>query len=252
LYNHEKRETQSISFNNSNSNNPDLDKPNHPCSQGENEMLVKNRMSHPVITIHPELPIQDALKRMHEEGIRRFPVVDARGRLVGIIAESDLLHASPSEVTSLSVWELNYLLSKITVEKVMVQDVITVTEETPLEEAARIMVDNKIGALPVIRNNELVGIITETDLFKIFIEILGAREPGARLSVIMPNVPGELAKITKAIFELGGNIVALVTYMGESSENYGATFKIAGVPCQTLVSRVEPLVERVVDVRDCS
>ena len=215
-------------------------------------MLVKERMSHPVITIHPEVPIQDALKRMHEEGIRRFPVVDPQGRLMGIVAESDLLHASPSSVTSLSVWEMNYLLSKIKVEDVMIQDVITVTEDTPLEEAARIMVDNTIGALPVIRNNELVGIITEIDLFKIFLEILGAREPGARLSVLMRNVPGELAKITKAIFELGGNIVALVTYLGESTQTYGATFKVAGVPCQTLVSKVEPLVERIVDVRDCS
>jgi acetoin utilization protein AcuB len=68
----------------------------------------------------------------------------------------------------------------------------------------------------------------------------------------MRNVPGELAKITKAIFELGGNIVALVTYLGESTQTYGATFKVAGVPCQTLVSKVEPLVERIVDVRDCS
>jgi acetoin utilization protein AcuB len=214
-------------------------------------MLVKARMSHPVITIHPELPIQDALKRMHEEGIRRFPVIDARGRLVGIVAESDLLHASPSNVTSLSIWEMNYLLSKITIKDVMIQDVITVTEDTPLEEAAKIMADNKIGALPVIRDNELVGIITETDLFKVFIEILGAREPGARLSVLIPNVPGELAKLTKAIFELGGNIVALVTYLGDSTETYGVTFKFAGVPCQSLVSKVEPLVERVLDVRDC-
>jgi acetoin utilization protein AcuB len=214
-------------------------------------MLVKERMTHPVITIHPEVPIQDALKRMHEEGIRRFPVVDARGRLVGMVAESDLLHASPSNVTSLSIWEMNYLLSKIKIEDVMIQDVITVTEDTPLEEAAKIMADNKIGALPVIRNNELIGIITETDLFKIFIEILGAREPGARLSVLIPNVPGEVAKLTKAIFEMGGNIVALVTYLGESDETYGATFKIAGVPCQSLVSKLEPLVERVLDVRDC-
>jgi acetoin utilization protein AcuB len=215
-------------------------------------MLVNTRMSHPVITIHPDVPIQDALKRMHEEGIRRFPVVDGRGRLVGIIAESDLLHASPSNVTSLSVWEMNYLLSKIKVEDIMVQDVITVTEDTPLEEAARIMVDNKIGALPVVRNNELVGIITETDLFKIFIEILGARESGARFSVLVPNVPGELAKITKTIFEMGGNIVALVTYLGESTENFGVTFKVAGVECKSLISKIEPLVVRIVDVRDCS
>jgi len=214
-------------------------------------MLVKERMSHPVSTIHPNLPIQDALRRMHDEKIRRFPVIDQRGKLVGIVAESDLLHASPSAATSLSIWEMNYLLSKITVNDIMKQEVITITEDTPLEDAARIMADNTIGALPVVRNAELVGIITETDLFKMFLEMLGARESGVRLSILMDNKPGQLAKITKAIAEMNGNIIALVTYLGESSENFGATFKITGVECQPLVSKVEPFVVRVVDVRDC-
>jgi acetoin utilization protein AcuB len=213
-------------------------------------MLAKERMSHPVITVYPDLPIQEALKLMQEERVRRFPVVDKRGRLIGIVSERDLLHAAPSDATSLSVWELNYLLSKITVGKVMTRDVITITEDTPLEEAARIMADHKIGGLPVVRDGEVVGIITETDLFKIFLEMLGGREPGVRLAVLLPNAAGELVKLTKAIHEIGGNILALGTFLGESSQNREVTIKVAGVNRQILASKIEPLVERILDIRE--
>ncbi len=118
---------------------------------------------------------------MREERVQRFPVVDQRGRLVGVVSESDLLHAAPSDVTSLSIWEVNYLVSKITVDNVMTRNVITITENTPLEEAARIMADDKIGGLPVVRDGEVVGIITETDLFKIFLEMLGRANPACGL-----------------------------------------------------------------------
>src|SRR3990170_281956 len=141
-------------------------------------MLVGQRMTQPVITIEGEIPVQDALNLMGKEHVRRLPVVDGKGVLTGIVSERDLLHASASSATSLSVWELNYLISKIKVESVMSSDVITVTEDTPVEEAARIMADNKIGGLPVMRGGKVVGIITETDLFKLFLELLGARESG--------------------------------------------------------------------------
>lgn len=213
-------------------------------------MLVGERMSSPVITIHPEMPMQDALKLMHQERVRRFPVVDKRGRLVGIVSDKDLLNASPSAATSLSVYEVNYLLSKLTVKEIMNRDVITITEDTPLEEAARIMADNKIGGLPVIRDNEVIGIITETDLFKIFLELLGAREPGVRISALVHNIPGELAKITKAIYDIGGNIVALGTFLGESSENREISIKVANVDAQTLGGAIEPIVEKIVDIRE--
>jgi acetoin utilization protein AcuB len=213
-------------------------------------MLVKERMSHPVITVHPEMPIQDAINLMQEERVRRFPVVDHHGRMVGIVSERDLLHAAPSDATSLSIWEINYLVSKITVEKVMTREVISITEDTPLEEAARVMADHKIGGLPIVRDGEMVGIITETDLFRIFLEMLGAREPGVRIAVLVRNVPGELMNLTKAIFEAGGNIVALGTFLGESSENREVTIKVAGVDSQSMISVVTPLVEQVIDSRE--
>src|SRR5512139_3125988 len=161
-------------------------------------MLVGERMSRPVITISPEMPIVDALELMKRDRIRRTPVVKD-GKLLGIVSNEDLLNASPSPATSLSVWEINYLLSKIEVKDVMTKKVLTVTEDTPLEEAARIMADNKIGGLPVLRDGHVVGIITETDLFKIFLELMGAREPGVRVTAIIPEVRGQLAKLTQAI-----------------------------------------------------
>lgn len=213
-------------------------------------MLVGERMSHPVITIHPKMPMQDALNLMRREHVRRFPVVDKRGRLVGIVSEKDLLDASPSDATSLSIYEVNYLLSKITVKEIMTDNVITITEDTPIEEAARIMADNKIGGLPIIREDEVVGIITETDLFKIFLELLGAREPGVRIAALVPNIPSELAQLTKAIFEVGGNVVALSTFLGDSSENREVCIKVSGVDARALEETLEPFVEKFIDIRE--
>jgi acetoin utilization protein AcuB len=212
-------------------------------------MLVGQRMSQPVITIHPDMPIQDALNLMRQENIRRFPVVTETGSLVGIVSERDLLHASPSSATSLSVWELNYLISKIKVDSVMTTKVVTVMEDTPVEEAARIMADNKIGGLPVVRKAKVVGIITETDLFKIFLELLGAREAGTRLTALVPNVPGELAKLTSAVRDAGGNIIALVTFLGENTENRTVTVKVSRLDGPALRRAVEPVVEKILDVR---
>lgn len=213
-------------------------------------MLVGERMSHPIITVSPKTAMQDALKLMKDEKIRRLPVVDSRGKLIGIVTESDLLQASPSDVTSLNVWELNYMLSKITVEKIMSRDVITVHTDTPLEEAARIMVDSKIGGIPVVKNGDVVGIITETDLFKIFLELLGARESGVRLTVLLPHVPGKLADLTKVISDNGGNLVALGAFLGESSENREITMKVRNVDITTLEEVVKPHVEQIIDIRN--
>jgi acetoin utilization protein AcuB len=215
-------------------------------------MLVKERMSRPVITIHPDLPMQDALNLMRKEKIRRLPVVNKQGRLIGIVSENDLLHASPSDATSLSVWELNYLLHKTTVAQIMTTNVISISEDTPIEEAARIMSDNKIGGLTVVRENKVVGIITETDLFKIFLEMLGARESGIRLAALVPDKAGELSQLTTAIFNAGGNILALGTFMGESSENREVTIKVSGINPHQLENAINPYVDRIIDIRPTS
>jgi acetoin utilization protein AcuB len=209
-------------------------------------------MSRNPITITEDTPIHHALKSMRDEKVRRLPVLNKKGELVGIVSERDLLYASPSPATSLSIHEIHYLVSKITVGEVMTRDVITVSEYTPLEEAARIMADNKIGGLPVVRDGKLVGIITESDLFKIFTEILGARDMGVRLSMLVPEQPGILAEITRAIVDLGGNIISLGTFMGEDPTNRLITVKVADVPEDQLVAEMKNLALEIEDARTCA
>lgn len=211
-------------------------------------MLVKERMSHPVITVQPDMPIMDALAMMKEERIRRAPVV-ADGKMIGIISEKDLLNAGPSDATSLSVWEANYLLSKIKVRDVMTKKVLAVDEETPIEEAARIMADNKVGGLPVTRAGEVVGIITETNLFRVFLELMGAREKGVRVTVLAPERRGELAAITQTLTEAGGNFIAFSQFLGESPANRLITFKVSGLAEAQVRALVAPLVQEIVDMR---
>jgi len=213
-------------------------------------MLVYERMTHHPITVHPDLPVAEALRIMREENVRRFPVMDRKtNTLVGIVTEKELLYASPSPATSLSMHEINYLLSKLTVDRVMTTDLITVQEDTPIEEAARILVDNGIGGLPVMRGDTLVGIITETDLFKTFIELFAARESGVRLTLLVPEQKGELAMITDAISELGGNIVTLGTFLGEDLSNRVLVLKVGDVPEEQLVEKMKEIGTRILDVR---
>ncbi len=219
-------------------------------------MLVGKRMTPNPIIIKPTVPIAEALEWMRREKVRRFPVVDKKGKLVGVVTRSDLLHAAPSSVTSLNIWEVTYLLSQVEVEEVMTKEVITVNEDCPLEEAARIMADNKIGGLPVMRDGGdgkppmVVGIITESDLFKVFLEILGAREKGVRLTVLAPYIKGSLAQIASAITEQGGNIMALNVFLGEDPSNWGCHLKVTDMNKEQLVEVVKPLVVEIVDVRE--
>ena len=216
-------------------------------------MLVKSRMSKPPITVRDNVGVDEALRLMHSEGVRRLPVVDKHGDMVGIVSELDLLKASPSPATSLSVFEIPYLLAKIKMTEVMTEDVVTVTEDTPLEEAARVMADNRIGGLPVLRDGKLVGIITETDLFKTFMEMLGGREEGVRLSLYVPNEKGVLAKITGVIADMGVNITALSTIMGEDPTEYLVTIRVEeDADQEALIAALQGLSLRVEDARFCS
>ena len=212
-------------------------------------MLVGERMTRNPVTITQDVGIEDALKTMRDNSVRRLPVLDKKGKLVGIVSDKDLLYASPSPATSLSVHELHYLLSKLTVKEVMSSPVITVTEYTPLEEAARIMVDNKIGGLPVLRSDKVVGIITETDMFKIFLEMLGARKRGVRLSLLVPEAKGVLAELTTEIARLGGNIISLGTFYGEDPSNAKITVKVEDVSQEDLLRALKGIAVEILDAR---
>ncbi len=202
------------------------------------------------MTVSPNTPVEQALKRMRDEKVRRFPVVDDDGKLVGIVSDKDLLYAAPSPATSLSIYELHYLYSRITISQVMSREVITVEEDDPIEEAARVMVDNKIGGLPVMREGKLVGIITETDIFKTLMEMMGARDPGVRLTMLSPELRGQLAALTGAVAELGGNIISLGTFWGKDASNAVITMKVTGVAKDALVEKIKPLVLELIDARE--
>jgi acetoin utilization protein AcuB len=213
-------------------------------------MLVKKRMTKNPITVKPDLSIAEALEWMRREKVRHFPVVNDKGKLIGIVARDDLLYASPSPVTSLSMWEVTYLMSQVTVKEAMTEEVLTTTEDTPLEEAARVMHDNKIGSLPVLRDNALVGIITESDLFAAFLELFGGHQKGVRLTVLAPYYKGSLADIATKVTEAGGLILALNVSEGEDPSNWGCTLKVTDIDKDALLEVVEPLVVEVLDVRE--
>lgn len=212
-------------------------------------MLVGERMTRNPVTITEETSVDDALHVMRERKVRRLPVLDHSGKMVGIVSDRDLLHAAPSPATSLSVYELHYLLAKLTIKRVMSSPVITVTASTPLEEAARIMADNKIGGLPVTDDGKLVGIITETDIFKILLELLGARTPGVRVIVAVREAKGVLAQITRALADLGANIVSVATYGGPNASEPRIMFKLSDVTPETARQALQKLGLAIIDLR---
>ena len=211
-------------------------------------MLVGERMKSPVITVRPDMSLIDALNLMKQEHIRRTPVVKD-GKLVGIVSEKDLLNASPSPATSLSIYEMNYLLSKLQIKDVMTKDVLTVTEDTPIEEAARIMADNKIGSMPVVRDDRIVGMITETDLFKMLLELMGAREMGVRVTALVSDERGKLAKLAQAVANEGGDFIAFGVFSGADPSNRMLTFKVRGIEPDKMRAILEPLIVKIIDIR---
>ncbi len=213
-------------------------------------MLVGERMSHPVLTVTVGVPVQDALASMKKDHVSQYPVVDKNGKLVGIVTDNDLINASPSEATTLSVWEISYLLSKITVERVMTGKVVTTTADTTVEKAASIMADAHISSLPVMQGDRMVGIITESDLFRILLEMLGARVPGVRLTAEVVDKPGKLFELAGAIHSLGGNIVGMGAIQGESTSTRLLILKVADVKLEALKQAVLPLVEKIIDLRE--
>ena len=212
-------------------------------------MIVKERMSHPVKTVGPDVSVIDALRRMEKEHINRFPVVDKHGKMIGIVSKNDLLKASPSHATTLSQWEITSMLEKIKVKSVMTKDPLVVQENTVVEEAARIMVDNDVNGLPVMRGDELVGIITDGNIFEILMEMLGARNAGLRVSILIDEREGMLYHLTKAIYEAGGNITSMSTFLGESTTSREVVFKVNGVEQETLLAAIEPHVRGILHVQ---
>jgi acetoin utilization protein AcuB len=179
-------------------------------------MFVKDRMSSNLVTTTESMPIVDAGEVMRKNGFARMPVVRG-GKLVGIITREDLLKVSPSAATTLSVWELNYVLSKLTVKDAMTQDPVTIGSEATIEEAALLMRTRDIGALPVVDGDRLVGLITESDIFDAFVDLMGLKDTGTRLVVDIEDRVGGIADLTEIIKGQGLNIISLAIFHRRSN-----------------------------------
>jgi acetoin utilization protein AcuB len=217
-------------------------------------VLVKDRMTpQPLVVVTPDTPIIEAQQLMQDHNIRHVPVVTEHQNLVGLLTREAMLQAMPWSASSLSVLETQYILSKVTAGKVMIRDVMTVTEDVAVEEAARIMVDHKIGCLPVLRAGALVGIITDIDLLSTTMEMLGARQSGLRLSVTTPDRVGEMAKLSAAIAAIGGNLRAVGSWGegGQGRRRWGVVLKVSRVSKEQLMAAVEKLTDvEILDVRE--
>ncbi len=188
-------------------------------------MLVRKKMKKDLITITKEERMTTAKKILQEKNIRHLPVVEGK-KLIGLVTNMDIRKAEASPATSLEIRELHYLLDKIKVSEIMTRNVLTVHPDTSVEEAATLIHDNKIGCLPVIEDGNLVGIITENDVMEIFIQVMGIKEKGSRLEVLLEDKPGALAEVTRIIKEHNVNIISVVTDNAEEVGKRIVIFKL--------------------------
>lgn len=181
-------------------------------------MFVKTKMTTNPFTISPDQTVPEAQEIMLKNGVKRLPVMQ-NGKLVGVVSKEDIERYSPSKATTLSMGEITYLLTKTKIKRIMTKELITISSDALLEEAATLMRDNKVSFLPVVDDNRLVGIITESDIFDSFIELLGFREPGTRLTIEADDEPGIMSNLTSIIGKFGANITRVAVYRGTSGKS---------------------------------
>jgi acetoin utilization protein AcuB len=177
-------------------------------------MEVKNRMTPNPITATPTTTHREAVQLMKNHQISRLPILDKSGKLVGIVTGEDLHNAEPSKATTLSVYEIRTLLDKMELKQIMSSPVLAVQEDCSLTTAAQFMIENRVSALPVMHDDKLIGIITEADIFKTVVEVMGGGEPGFRVEIEIENEIGSLANICKAFADINSSIVSLTTFRG--------------------------------------
>ena len=214
-------------------------------------MLVHDYMMHDLVTIEPEARLSDALNMMRAHNVHRLPVVEDN-LLIGIVSEKDLLYALPSVDRPISWVEASAQAAALLIRHVMHHDVVTVCPDCPIELAAATMTDHKIGVLPVVsppESHTLVGIITETDIFRLFVEMLGSRAPGVRASLEIDNRKGALASLFNRIVEAGGLVTTVSSFPTTSPHRLRIILKVADVDQNTMRSLLKP-EETVIDLRE--
>jgi acetoin utilization protein AcuB len=175
--------------------------------------FIRERIQRNPVTISPDATFFDAWNLIRQKSIRHLPVVDKKDRVVGIVTERDIRKAAPSGVSSLSVYELNYLLGMLKVSGFMTQKekLITITPDTLVEEAVQLMHTNKIGCLPVIEEKKLYGIFTETDALDLLVDIFGLKQKGTRLTIALEDKPGAMLEILEIFKKYKVNVISFVS-----------------------------------------
>lgn len=216
-------------------------------------MLVRDYMTRHPVMVEPHMSIVEAQGIMAEAKVRHLPVIESGKRLVGLVTR-ERMRIPPTELASLNVWEITRFLSNMTIQDVMVrrENVITVEPNMALEEAAQVMIGNKIGCLPVLEDDIVVGIITEIDMMAQLTDLLGGNVPGVRVTIRMPNQKGELAKVTGAIAEQGWGIYASGGVpTPKDPDHWDCVIKVRDVPKEALLAVLEKVEgQEVIDVRE--
>jgi acetoin utilization protein AcuB len=177
-------------------------------------------MSKPVITIEKKQSMQDAIGILKEKKIRLLPVTD-KGRLCGIVTDRDLKRASASDATSLDIHELLYLISKIKVAEIMTRDVVTVGPDWTMEEAADLMLDRKISGAPVVDGNrQIVGVITQSDMFRATLYLTGLKKRGLHLAFVLEDAPGSIMEIVNIVRQFGGRMASILSTYERAPSGY--------------------------------
>ena len=197
-------------------------------------MLISQVMTKNPIYIDPDSSLIEAQSLLEKEKIKYLPVLDNNNTLVGIITRDDLVKAGASTATTMDIYEISYPLSKLKVSEVMIKKVITVDENETVEDAARIMAEKAIDSLPVMKGALLVGIITDIDLFRLFLDIFGHRHKGVRVLISLDEKPGQISAISTAISERGGNIASFVSCEGDDVAHRRSTIKVKGMDKEEL------------------
>jgi len=174
---------------------------------------VRERINRNPVTIDSDASFFEARNLIHEKGIRHLLVVDKNNRLVGIVTDRDIRQAAPSDATLLSVQELNYLLGKLKVSSFMTprEKLITITPDTLIEEAVQLMHDNKIGCLPVLEGEKIFGIVTETDVLALLVDIFGYQQKGSRLTIALEDKPGSMLGVLEIFKKHNANVISIVS-----------------------------------------
>lgn len=180
-------------------------------------MYVRQFMSSQVITVSPEESIADTMSLMREKRITKLPVMD-KGKLIGFVTDGDLREVSPSPATTLSIFELNYLIAKTPIREVAVKKVFTCHPDTQIETAALLMRENRISGLPVVEEGKLIGIITGTDILDAFLDIMGFRSPGQRVVIEAKDETGVMLDLAVTIKQFDVNIASFAVYHLKDSQ----------------------------------